>query len=95
MKKEDYVVGKWYKNLSDGWIGKFEGYKTNQWWGSEWITENNEYDFCEGWIETTEDTCECLLSEIYTYLLDGHPDKIKPIDDLEPLLKLLKKYNEK
>ena len=70
MKKEDYVVGKWYKNLSDGWIGKFKGYKANQWWGSEWITENNEYDFCGGWIETTEDTCECSSSEIYAYLKD-------------------------
>ena len=31
-----------------------------------------------------------IYDEIQEYFPDGHPDKIKPIDDLEPLLKLLK-----
>lgn len=90
MKKEEFIVGQWYKNLDDGWIGKFQKLLGLEWWGSEWITEDQKFDDCSGWIRTKDNTCLCPLSEIYEYLPDGHPDKIKPINDLEPLLKLLK-----
>jgi len=77
MKKEEFIVGEWYKNLQDGWIGKFQGYKTDQWWGSEWFDENNNYDDKEGWISLTEDACLCPISEIIHLLPDNHPDKLK------------------
>lgn len=98
MNKEKLIVGKWYritngKSLSIGndiWYGK---YLTSE--GNLITTSNHIHhtltDYRGNFGEPGQYTFTPIdISEIDHLLPDNHPDKIKSIDDLEPLLKLLK-----
>ncbi len=94
MKIEEFKVGKWYKNLGDGkeWIGKFEKLDNGSFASSQWLTPTKIYDTQWGVISNSQNAELCTPEEIYEFLPENHPDKIKPlkiIDDLRPLIKLL------
>jgi len=91
MNEKKFIVGNWYKSKWSNYF-KFRELKYNNFSSSEEIYDGKwnkvETDCYSGILDLEID-----LSEIQQYLPDGHPDKIKSIDDLEPLLKLLKNIN--
>ena len=98
MKIEEFKVGKWYKNLGsqEDWVGKYIKHDLDQihkFQASEWIHPNKEYEANGFGIMSYFKNAElCTPEEIYEFLPENHPDKIKPlkvIDDLGPLIKLL------
>lgn len=79
-----FEVGKWYKNLSSGYIAKaIENSKIegmDSFYHGDYIDNNKVFhnqrnpSSCLAWLENT---CECTLEEIQQYLPEGHVDKIK------------------
>lgn len=96
MKKEDFIIGQWYKNLGLDtlWIGRYAANsETTGFWGDMFITPTpKEYDNCPGYISGISKAELCSLEEIQQYLPDGHPDKIIPNNNnhVESLIKLIK-----
>lgn len=82
IEKPQFEVGKWYKNLSSGYIAKaIKGsyIENNNFYHGDYICSNKEFHksnnrSCLGW---KNNTIECPLEEIQQYLPDDHPDKIE------------------
>lgn len=98
MKKENLIVGQWYritngKSTSIGndiWYGKYLKLEKGVIHTSNHI--HSKFTDCEGnFGQPGQYTFTPIpISEIEHLLPEEHPDKIKRIDDLEPLIKLLK-----
>jgi hypothetical protein len=77
MVKEDFIVGKWYKNfIKRGVIVKFLKIdKHNRFIGSEWI-ESNKHHTGEFSSTAIIDLIECSINEYKHVLPKNHPDLI-------------------
>lgn len=106
MKKYGFIIGNWYKyieNDKSAYYIKIENVlETNKLNGnfrkiyySEKI-QNNVHEFCDDYWANNDMETSALkngiidISEIEQFLPYSEYNPNKPIDDLEPLLKLLK-----
>ena len=84
IKKEDLIIGKWYKGFENGKIAaKFSGYPTYDWYKSyfhfsESININNHFPYYNdyGNWEFPEKLQECDIEEIKKYLPKNQKDII-------------------
>lgn len=81
--KPEFIIGKWYKNLSCGYIAKaiedsrLDG---NSFYHGDYITDEKKFVSMPNITTTLEwlpTTCEIDISQIQQYLPSDHPDKIQ------------------
>lgn len=102
MKKEDYIIDEWViwqknEHLFYILINRIESDRV---WYSEYINLNDKkHSVGSSYYPINDESIKgfAAISEVQKYLPSNHPHhnkiKIKSIDDLEPLLKLLKNIN--
>lgn len=80
MKKEDFIIGKWYahnpyNDLSRLWYVKFKNISNKFLEASEYITDNKEYYYREGiFNKNFNEYWSINISEIARLLPKDHPD---------------------
>lgn len=103
MKKEDFIVGAWYKPINQNDVfGKLKSLKdlTNDYFPCKEYISSTKYDKTGNYFGSFSfnTLVKVELSEIFDYLPDGHPDKIiKTLfaEDLTYLIPILEKHNIK
>ncbi len=94
----DFVIGRWYKNIVDGDIGKLTGtpkegdFPSTEYFSGDYYTCNGSYF---NW--NLKDVVLADPSEYQHLLPDGNPDKhiVSIKSNHKHLTKLLKKFNIK
>ncbi len=103
MKQKDFIEGVWYRDeYNKGFrYAKFLEVRGQYWYFTEYMYLDKDpykhHYYMGNWELDNPSRIKADLSEIFDYLPDGHPDKIRipSNEDLTYLIPILEKYNIK